>query len=579
MQQNPTPALNPPDSGPTVLASTWHATSPARVLGWVYLGRVAIGAALAFRLPTDAFAAAGDSPFITYLVLATAFVTAASYGYTHVLRREPGRNARYAQVTFDALLLTAVVFLTGGQNSMFTPLYILVISAGALLLPFLGGILVGLLASVLYFAAAAASPDAPDGAVLLQASLFAVVAVATGYLGDRLRQTGAALGEVETELRRLKLDTDDVLESIGTGIITVDGQGRLAYLNPAAAELLSIRATEWLDQPVLEELDRIAPGLGRVIVRTSTTRTPVRRFETERIDENSFVLGVSTTILERSGSDRPPVTAIFQDITEKMRMEALRRRAERLEAVAELSASLAHEIKNPLASIRSAVEQIATPGIDADDSRVLGGLIIRETDRISRLLGEFIDFARVKVEAPEAVDIGALVANVTEVVRAHPDARDRTVTVTFRGPPTTLYIRGDEDVLHRAVFNLVLNAAQWAGERGEVDVLLDEVRSDLLSPALGAFRLIRLAVRDSGPGVPEDIRESIFDPFFTRRTGGTGLGLALVQRAVEAHGGAIFVDSAPGRRGGAVFSLYLPSLPPEAGSAPETRTATEAAQS
>ncbi|MEX2583686.1 MAG: ATP-binding protein, partial [Gemmatimonadota bacterium] len=107
--------------------------------------------------------------------------------------------------------------------------------------------------------------------------------------------------------------------------------------------------------------------------------------------------------------------------------------------------------------------------------------------------------------------------------------------------------------------------AQWAGSGGRVELSLDEVRSDLLSPALGAFRLVRLSVRDTGPGVPEEFRDQIFDPFFTRRRGGTGLGLALVQRAVEAHGGAIFVDSVPhGTEGGAIFSLYLPTLPPGA---------------
>src|SRR5690606_31833023 len=122
-----------------------------------------------------------------------------------------------------------------------------------------------------------------------------------------------------------------------------------------------------------------------------------------------FVLGVSTTMVERGDGGRPPVTVIFQNITEKMRVDALRRRAERLEAVAELSASLAHEIKNPLASIRSAVEQIATAQVDPEDATVLGDLIVRETDRVSRLLAEFIDFARVKVVAPQKVDFTQLV--------------------------------------------------------------------------------------------------------------------------------------------------------------------------
>src|SRR5690606_6366912 len=142
--------------------------------------------------------------------------------------------------------------------------------------------------------------------------------------------------------------------------------------------------------------------------RTATTGMAIRRFETQPLGEESFVLGVSTTVLRREGDERPPVTAIFQDITERKRVEGLRRRAERLEAVAELSASLAHEIKNPLASIRSAVEQIASGKIEQDDARFLGALVMRESDRLSRLLGEFIDFARVKVTAPKPIDFTAL---------------------------------------------------------------------------------------------------------------------------------------------------------------------------
>lgn len=537
---------------------------PRHVLSWMYLGRIGLGTALLLRLPSTVLQPGDAHMYLAGLLLLTVLFTGGSYAYVHLMDREPRGLFLYAQVGFDALLLTAVVYLTGGQRSMFAPLFILVISAGALLLPIVGGILLGLLASILYFGAAVAASGAADPLILLQALLFAIVALVTGYVGDRLKQTGTALGAVETELRRLRLDTDDILHTIGTGILTVDGSGRLAYLNPAAAEILKLKPSQWLGRPILRELDRIAPGLGRVVERTAIALEPIRRFETDPA-RAGFVLGVSTTVLEGgTAQERPPVTAIFQDITEKMRAEGFRRRAERLEAVAELSASLAHEIKNPLASIRSAVEQMAGGRVDPDDARLLGTLIVRESDRLSRLLGEFIDFARVKVTEPRPVDFTAIVHEVADVVRAHPDAHDQRVEVTVSVPAGSAHIHGADDILYRAVFNLVLNGVQWAGKGGRVELNLDEVRSDLLSPALGAFQLVRLSVRDTGPGVPEEIREQIFDPFFTRRKGGTGLGLALVQRAVEAHGGAIFVDDAPTvTGGGAVFSLYLPTLPRE----------------
>jgi two-component system sensor histidine kinase PilS (NtrC family) len=273
-----------------------------------------------------------------------------------------------------------------------------------------------------------------------------------------------------------------------------------------------------------------------------------------------MVLGVSTTVVERPEPEPPSVTAIFQDITGSRRLEALRRRAERLEAVAELSASLAHEIKNPLASIRSATEQLAGDGIDVEDRRVLSGLVTRESDRLSRLLTEFIDFARVKLRASAPVRAGTIVSHAVELVRAHPDASGREIRLECTAESAAAEVLGDEDLLHRAFLNLVLNAAQWAGPGGKVQVEADVIQSDLLSAAMSSTRAVRVRVTDTGPGVPPEEVEHVFDPFFTLRPGGTGLGLALVQRAAEAHGGAVFVDEPRGEGWGATFTMYLPAL-------------------
>ncbi len=537
---------------------------PGRVLAWIYIGRLCLVATV-YLIAAWTWR---DSPETTLaaslLVLFGAAFTAASFWYTHLAHRPPTENFLYGQVIFDTVLITWIVNLTGGAESPFAPLYIVLICAAGVLLPILGTVLIGLLASVLYFVSSLWGPIASfDGSVLLQIGLFILVALVTGYLGDQLRKTGTALGEVETELRLLRLDTDDILDTILSAVITVDSDGRLAYINPTAVELLDLPAADWLGEPVLDELNGRAPGLGDVITRTMQGG-PISRYETRPLEDGTFVLGVSTTLMAQSAGERPPVTAIFQDITEKKRVEALRRRAERLEAVAELSASLAHEIKNPLASIRSAVEQITEGKVDEDDSLLLRNLVLRESDRLSRLLTEFIDFARVKVIDPEAVELTHVVNHAVQLVRAHPDATGRIIEAAIPDVEGEdgVWVKGSEDLLHRAVLNLVLNAVQWAGEGGTVSIAMDPIHSDLLSPALGAANLVRLSVADSGPGVPEDLFDHIFDPFFTRRPGGTGLGLALVQRAVEAHGGAVFVDN--GTRPdttGAIFTLYLPTLP------------------
>ncbi|HEX8245146.1 MAG TPA: ATP-binding protein [Longimicrobium sp.] len=528
---------------------------PRRILTWLYLGRVALAAgifvAAAWTWPD---VAPQTSLAATLILVATLAFTGASAWWTHLQRRPLGRNFLYVQVVFDAVLVTAVVHLTGGKQSSFAPIYVLVIVEAAVTLPMLGGLLIGVLASILFFADIVWSSHSVDAAVFLQVGLFTTVALVTGYLGDRLRQTGAVLGQVETELQQLRLDTDDVLAGIATGILTVDGTGRLAYANPAAEELLSADLSAWIGRPAIEQLDRLAPGLGRVIGETLERREPVRRYETDERQDGSL-LGVSTTLLERS--DPPSVTAIFQDITERKRMEALRRRAERLEAVADLSASLAHEIRNPLASIRSATEQLTGDGVDPEDRAVLRDLVVRESDRLSRLLTEFLDFARVKVRSTEEVNVAPLVKRAVDLVRAHPSAEGRELQLEVDATASDARVNGDEDLLHRAVLNLALNAVQWAGPGGAAQVALEVAESDILSAALEYTRAVRIRVSDTGPGVPEEDAEHVFDPFFTLRPGGTGLGLALVQRAAEAHGGAVYVDE-PQPGWSTTFTLYLP---------------------
>ena len=526
-----------------------------RLLWWLYLARctlaagIFVAAALAWQ-----YVGPRTSLTATLILVSAGASTAVSLWWSHLLRRPLGSNFLYVQVLFDALLVTAVVHVTGGGASGFAPLYVLVIVEAAVLLPIVGGVLIGVLASILYFADVVWGANAVDPGAFFQAVLFTAVALVTGYIGDRMRQAGAALGEVETQLQQLRLDTNDVLAGIATGVLTVDGGGCLAYVNPAGEELLEAELQPWVGQPVLDELDRLAPGLGRVIRRTVEERAPVRRHETAGPGEGA-VLGVSTTLLERT--EPPSVTAIFQDITERKRMEGLRRRAERLEAVAELSASLAHEIKNPLASIRSATEQLAGDGVDPEDREVLRGLVVGESDRLSRLLTEFLDYSRVQVRAPQMLHLGGLVKQALDVARAHPHAEGREIAFVVDPSAAGAVVSGDADLLHRAVLNLVLNAVQWAGPGGRVEVALDLMESDILSAALRYTRAARLRVSDTGPGVPPDEVEHVFDPFFTQRPGGTGLGLALVQRAAEAHGGAVFVDE-PRPGFGTTFTLHLP---------------------
>ena len=246
-------------------------------------------------------------------------------------------------------------------------------------------------------------------------------------------------------------------------------------------------------------------------------------------------------------------------------IERLHTRAERLEAVAEMSASLAHEIKNPLASIRSAAELLAkVPGAD-DDTRTLTKLVQRESDRLSRLLSEFLDFARTGVTSVRRLDLVEIARHAAALVGAHPDRPER-VTIREVFPSTPLVVVGDDDLLHRAIFNLLLNAVQASPPGGEVRVEAIELAHHQLPPQAEHFSrgAIMLRIADQGRGIPDSIKDRLFEPFVTTKSGGSGLGLSIVHRAVEAHHGFILVDSQD-QHAGTRFTVILPKLGADGG--------------
>jgi signal transduction histidine kinase len=231
-------------------------------------------------------------------------------------------------------------------------------------------------------------------------------------------------------------------------------------------------------------------------------------------------------------------------------------RAERLEGIAEMSASLAHEIKNPLASIRSAVEQLSRIPRATEDEQILSGLVLRESDRLSRVLTQFLDFAKTGVSHVAPVDLAAIAHHAVALAQSQPGIEDG-VRIVELFPSTPMIVDGDEDLLHRAIFNLVLNAVQASPPNREVRIEGGELQPHQLPHGQSGFSggAYGIIVIDQGPGVAPQIRDRLFDPFVTTKPGGSGLGLSIVQRAVQAHGGIITV-SAPGDE--TRFTIVLP---------------------
>ncbi len=541
---------------------------PRRTLRWVWLGRVVLSCAILVAAVFVWNRAEPSDTLIATLVFAVATITTvASAMYGEIERRAYGPVFYGLQCAVDLGLVTAIVHITGGWNSQFAALYILVIASAALLLTFRGGLAVAAGACVLYATDVLwLRPGATPMGMAIQIGVFVVVAIGSGLVSLRLRQVGVGREELAAQLVQVQLEAADILRTIRSGIVTVDTGGRLLYANPAASDLLGINLRLFTGKPVLATLRSVAPQLAQVLELSSQEGTRATRAEgLIRRDSDHIEIGVTTTVSDApDGGGRHSATAIFQDISDSKRVQALHIRAERLQAVAELSASLAHEIRNPLASIRSASEQLAKrrdlSALPADDDeRVLHGLVVREADRLSRLLGDFLDFARARVTRVAALDVGAMVTTAVALASTHPD-RANGIDVTVDIAPDLPTIEGDEDLLHRAVFNLVLNAVQAVGPSGHV-----RVRAGRADPAMHRLPgadperhpdMVSIVVEDDGAGIPDDLRDRLFEPFVSGKPGGTGLGLPVVHRAVEAHQGVVFIDAL---EHGTRFTIWLPA--------------------
>lgn len=524
---------------------------PQPVVRWVYIGRLAsVGAIYLAAIFAWQNAEKVDTLITSLLMTCALAFTVISATYSEIYRRPLTAMFLGAQAVFDLVAVTTIVHVIGEGATQVAALYILVIAYASLLLSTGRSLVVAALGCALYFTEVLVwSPITNNIGLWLQLSIFAAVALTSGYIGARLREARAGTEELVAQLNKARLQASDILRNIRSGIVTVDAGGILLYANPAASSLLGLDLDPLLGTRVIEPIERVSPVLARSLERAAVDRVRATRAEgTVTNSVRSFPIGLNTTTTASMTAEpdaEETATAIFQDISDQKRLDSLHMRAERLEAVAELSASLAHEIKNPLAAVRSAVEQLGRSHRTTLDEQTLTGLIVRESDRLSRLLNEFLDFARVRVTRIGPVDLTAVARDATGLVAAHPDRPDG-VAVGASVPDAPVIVEGDEDLLHRAVFNLALNAVQASRGTGRVSVELAPLTSSD-APAGLSFDSggVALRVSDEGPGIPEEIRDRLFDPFFTTKPGGSGLGLSVVHRAIEAHKGFVFVDSDP----------------------------------
>jgi two-component system sensor histidine kinase PilS (NtrC family) len=464
------------------------------------------------------------------------------------------------QLAVDLVITTMLVHVTGGPQSAYTFFFPLSI-IGAASVRFRAGALAATVASVVLFTSVSllawsgllptpamhgVAPAELSGVDLarslgLNLAAFAGVGLLAVNLGQQIQQTVASLVSEREAAADLYTLHEDTVRCLSSGLITVDNRERILTINHAACELLATEPTSAIGRPI----EKLLPGIDSKLAKLPG-RAALRRGDlVTRAAGDKLVLGLSVSPL-RDNQDQVIGRVInFSDLTELRKMEKQVKHAERLAAIGTLAAGIAHEIRNPLASISGSVELLASSPPDADN-RPLMEIITREIDRLNAMIKDLLDYASPGPREVVEFDFAAMVVETVQVFEQDPGIAGVTIEVTDGAIREQLYLVGDPAKLKQVIWNLLRNAAEAAATGGA------HVSIDIRESAGYA----EVEVCDDGPGMDPDEISQVFDPFFTTKEGGSGLGLATSHNIVTEHGGQIQAGSSD--QGGARFTVRLP---------------------
>jgi two-component system sensor histidine kinase PilS (NtrC family) len=473
------------------------------------------------------------------------------------------------QLAADVCLVSAAVLLTGGPSSMLATLYVMPVMAASLIQLRRGGLLVALLGTVLYGGVLAiqyngwdlpAFPWPRPAALLppLRHAIFVlllngvglvVIALLTGYLAERIRSADERLERARGRIASLEAFNQIVIDSLTGGLATTDEDGTVLTFNRAAEQITGWPAAEAVGRPardVLQLPDSLyaaLPGL----VESGHGRRVEYPFETR--DGRRLDLGLTAAPLV-AGRGRVGRLFTFQDVTEQRRREREAQSERRLAAIGQMAAGIAHEIRNPLASMTGAVQVLRRELALTDEQARLMDIVVRESERLDETIQNFLAYARPGPRVLQRVDLRRVVSDTATLV-AHSPERHPEHRIEPVPPGPEVPVLGDEAQLRQVVWNLASNALRAMPRGGTLAMAAQ--------PADEAGRAA-IVVRDEGIGIaPEDL-DRVFEPFRSGFPGGSGLGLAIVHRIVTDLGGTIELDSAAGS--GTTVRVLIPAAPP-----------------
>jgi two-component system sensor histidine kinase PilS (NtrC family) len=467
----------------------------------------------------------------------------------------------FGQIFFDTVFITFLIYLTGGVESLLSLAYILSIISAGLVLSRVRTYVIASLSSVLYGASLILEyhdivhPLTASGGyfyssmdilfrIFVYVLAFFIVAALVNHLGEKVRTTGKELRQKQLDYQKLEAFHQNIVQSLDSGLMTTDPSGRISFLNKTAYRILGIDP----ESSSPEELDGLlSDHLVNLPTDSAAWEKLSGREETifERSDGETIHLGLSRSPLRDIHGVLVGSILIFQDITRIKEMEEQIKFADRMVSIGQMAAGIAHEIRNPLASLMGSIQVLKEEMDPSQGDLNLMNIVIRESERLNKLVSDFLLFAHPPRNEFAPVLLNTLIDETLQVLENSPQFNGHIVISRVFSDKAG--ILGDANQLKQVLWNLFLNAVQEMEDGGHLRIGLKHEEKS-----------VKLTVSDTGTGIDRQRIGKIFEPFFTTKESGTGLGLAIVHRIIESHGGTIQVESECGR--GTSFILTFPEM-------------------
>jgi len=484
----------------------------------------------------------------------------------------------FSQIVIDQLFITALIYFTGGKESYFPIAYIFSIIASSMIFYKRGALFSASFSSILYgllllfqlyhWINPLGQPLNYEASqifytLIVYMATFYIVAFLSSAVSEELKKKGKELIQKQVDYSQLEAFNRNIIQSLDSGLLTVDLSGNINFLNRTAEKILNRSEEELKDTSIYDLFPRINSMFEQARKKASTPSPDYQRYETllSNHDGRKIYLGFSISPLTGPEGSLIGHTLIFQDITKFKEMEEEMKRVDKMAAVGVLAAGMAHEIRNPLASLSGSIQMLKTELSLDDHQQHLMEITLRESERLNALITDFLLFAQPPQTHKILCPIRKILEETIDLFTHSPSFRDG-IHIRRPGDHEEARVSIDPDQMKQVFWNLLINAAQSMSNGGEIRVQLGKgngwgLTGLRLSSELEGKEWAKISIIDSGNGMAQEEREKIFEPFFTTKENGTGLGLSIVHRIIENHNGLIRVESELGR--GSSFTIYLPA--------------------